>query len=762
MLLGKLTLHNYTSYNDACVDLRTYNKALLVGINNEDLSDSNGSGKTNFLDSIGWCVWGESKARVIDENVKFGTNSCFVSLEFEHDGKECSVTRTRDRVKGLTTLNFYINGVLSNGKTVPDTNKKIAAFLRLDYSTYVNSVYLRQDDIFSFADSGNNKEGRDILEKVLNLEEYDLYHEEAKANAKRVAREVEVIEVSMEANVGIDEKIINVKKLLDTKKSAHIRALENSASKQAEVDVAKTLMVALGLQKEELQKAQFGIRELEIIVESSKNEVNALIRKFNTDTETAKTKAQEFQVTIDALPAIIKSESEHKQAVVSNDAIKKNIEQIETQIVEGKKRNQTAASKYVNVSSEVKTIERKIEENEKELGSKKGRMKNGPDANEVCPECLTEITSATIEHFKEYLEKEISLLKSKIEQDIRDLNAKKLEQKNLADEMSNAGTEVSSLETKKTVLSKALISDSQIAEREKNFKKEVDACNKAKQDLDVLNKSTALEKLKSEITTKKTAYLAKKEELEKKQAETPKSKFDDNKIKQVEVEIRSLDNELDAIKQNVHILVAEIKNYETSLESFDIIKKEIDEGKISLANKKRDLSIFLRLQEAFSSKGIKADIIQNAIAELEKHSNDLLGRLTSGRLSVEFITKKEVKASKGEQVEKVVFEVIVNDGDRPLPFHMYSGGEKFRIAFVLRVALAQLLQRRANSKLEFLIVDEGFSPLDQNGVEKIVEVINELQKEFKTILVITHRTDVKQYFDEVITVMRDSTGSRIL
>jgi DNA repair exonuclease SbcCD ATPase subunit len=93
---------------------------------------------------------------------------------------------------------------------------------------------------------------------------------------------------------------------------------------------------------------------------------------------------------------------------------------------------------------------------------------------------------------------------------------------------------------------------------------------------------------------------------------------------------------------------------------------------------------------------------------------------------------------------------------------MYSGGEKFRIAFVLRVALAQLLQRRANSKLEFLIIDEAFSPLDQNGVEKIVEVIDELQKEFKTILIITHRTDVKQYFDEVITVMRDATGSKIL
>ena len=278
----------------------------------------------------------------------------------------------------------------------------------------------------------------------------------------------------------------------------------------------------------------------------------------------------------------------------------------------------------------------------------------------------------------------------------------------------------------------------------------------------MINESTELDDLKTQIATKKANYLVKKQELEEKQAKTTSAIFDESKIKEAALNIEEIVSELDSAKQAMHILVAEIKNCETALESFDIIKREIDKQKSSLGNKKRDLSIYTRLQDAFSSKGIRADILQNAISELEKHSNDLLGRLTSGRLSVEFVTRKEVKASKGEQVEKVVFEVIVNDGEEPLPFHLYSGGEKFRVAFVLRVALAQLLQRRANSKLEFLIIDEAFSPLDQNGIEKNLAVIDELQNEFKTILVITHRNDIKQYFDQVITVVRDSEGSRIL
>ena len=96
-------------------------------------------------------------------------------------------------------------------------------------------------------------------------------------------------------------------------------------------------------------------------------------------------------------------------------------------------------------------------------------------------------------------------------------------------------------------------------------------------------------------------------------------------------------------------------------------------------------------------------------------------------------------------------------------FSLFSAAVKSSsIAFVLRIALSKLLLRRANSKLEFLIIDEAVSPLDQNGVENIMSIINELQDEFKTILVITHRNDIKNMFDKVITVYRDEEGSKIV
>jgi exonuclease SbcC len=762
MLLKNLKLHNFARFTEADINLQDYNRALIVGIINNDAGDSNGSGKTSLIDAIGWCVWGESKAKAVDENVKVRTTMCSVSLEFEHDGKDCSITRTRDKSKGLTTINFYINGALSNGKTVIDTNKKIVSFLRLDYSTYVNSVYLRQDDIFSFADNGTNKEGRDILEKVLGLEEYDLYQDEAKAEVKRIEREIEVAKLSMEANADVDQKAEQAKTQLVERKSRRVALDANLTSKQAEINSAKQLVASLALEKEEFQKTQFGIRELGLVVESKKNEVNSLIRKFNTDSESSKAKTSELESIAAGLADVQSRIAAHENSIITNDAIKKDIESVESKIATEKRSGLREAEKFVSISSEVRSNKNKIDELKEERIFKTKRMESGPDSKDVCPECLTEITLDTIDHFKKHLGKDINGLELKIEGLNNELTLKSQEEKSINEEIARINSSISSLDVERLSLSKILLSDSQIAERSKNLAKEKAACDRAASDLDLIKKSTVLEALKSEIETKKALYLSKKQELETKLASSPKTQFDDSRIRSAEEAIRTISDELDSIKQSIHIVVAEVKNCETALDSFDIIKKEIDKHKLSIDANKKDLSIFMRLQEAFSSKGIRADIIQNAIAELEKHSNELLGKLTSGRLSVEFKTKKEVKASRGEQVEKVVFEVIVNDGEDPLPFHLYSGGEKFRVAFVLRVALAQLLQRRANSKLEFLIIDEAFSPLDRNGIEKNLAVIDVLQNEFKTILVITHRDDIKQYFDQVITVFRDASGSRIL
>jgi exonuclease SbcC len=92
---------------------------------------------------------------------------------------------------------------------------------------------------------------------------------------------------------------------------------------------------------------------------------------------------------------------------------------------------------------------------------------------------------------------------------------------------------------------------------------------------------------------------------------------------------------------------------------------------------------------------------------------------------------------------------------------MYSGGEAFRINFAIRVALSQMLARRAGAHLRTLFIDEGFGTQDEDGRSKLVEAINTIQEEFSLILVMTHIDEVRDSFPVHIVVEKTSSGSRV-
>jgi exonuclease SbcC len=90
---------------------------------------------------------------------------------------------------------------------------------------------------------------------------------------------------------------------------------------------------------------------------------------------------------------------------------------------------------------------------------------------------------------------------------------------------------------------------------------------------------------------------------------------------------------------------------------------------------------------------------------------------------------------------------------------MFSGGESFRVNFAMRIALSRLLAQRAGTRLQTLIVDEGFGSQDQEGRDRIVEAIQAIQHEFEKILVITHLDDLRDRFPVRIDVQKTPQGS---
>ncbi len=172
---------------------------------------------------------------------------------------------------------------------------------------------------------------------------------------------------------------------------------------------------------------------------------------------------------------------------------------------------------------------------------------------------------------------------------------------------------------------------------------------------------------------------------------------------------------------------------------------------------RRQEALYNDLRQAFGKNGVPAMVIETAIPELEQAANALLSKMTNGRMHMRLNTQRE-KVS-GGQMETLEIAIADELGDRN--YELYSGGEAFRINFALRVALSQMLARRAGAHLRTLFIDEGFGTQDDNGRAKLVEAINAVQEEFDMVLVITHIDELRDSFPVHIAVDKTENGSRI-
>lgn len=161
------------------------------------------------------------------------------------------------------------------------------------------------------------------------------------------------------------------------------------------------------------------------------------------------------------------------------------------------------------------------------------------------------------------------------------------------------------------------------------------------------------------------------------------------------------------------------------------------------------------LRVAFGRDGVPAMIIDSAIPELETNANELLARMTDGRMSLALSTQRQ-RAS-GEAQETLDIAIADELGARP--YELYSGGEAFRINFALRIALSKLLARRAGAHLRALFIDEGFGSQDENGRASLVDAISAIRGDFDLILVITHIADLRDSFPLHLLVEKTAEGS---
>ena len=230
------------------------------------------------------------------------------------------------------------------------------------------------------------------------------------------------------------------------------------------------------------------------------------------------------------------------------------------------------------------------------------------------------------------------------------------------------------------------------------------------------------------------------------QADLPDLDTAETDLHDIQEQENCLREEVGMAAQNVHVLETLKTRQAAFLEERDGITRHIADLK--------------QLERAFGKDGIPALLIEQALPEIAETTNTLLSRLTNGQMAFNFVTQREYKDT-GREDLKETLDMIISDSVGERDYEMFSGGEAFRVNFAIRLALSQVLARRAGARLQTLVIDEGFGSQDAQGRQRLVEAINLVRDDFEKIIVITHLDELKDAFPTRIEVEKTPRGSQL-
>ena len=127
------------------------------------------------------------------------------------------------------------------------------------------------------------------------------------------------------------------------------------------------------------------------------------------------------------------------------------------------------------------------------------------------------------------------------------------------------------------------------------------------------------------------------------------------------------------------------------------------------------------LKKSFSTNGLLAYKIENLVGELEEMANEYLAELSDGRFTLEFVVSNDK------------LNVEITDNGNIVDILALSSGELARVNTATLIAIRKLMSSISKSKINILFLDEVTNVLDDQGREKLVEVL--LKEDLNTYIV---------------------------
>ena len=171
---------------------------------------------------------------------------------------------------------------------------------------------------------------------------------------------------------------------------------------------------------------------------------------------------------------------------------------------------------------------------------------------------------------------------------------------------------------------------------------------------------------------------------------------------------KALVDEIVEFNKQVGVNNAKVEALEEQKTDFINRQALVKNDTLVLQNSLNNLNI---LKKAFSTSGIVAFKLENLTKELQNSINYYLSLLSDGQFQVKFTLDREK------------LNIIVVNNGVSTPIETVSGGEFSRIQTAILLAIRNLLSKLGGSSINLLFLDEITGVLDDEGKEKLIEVL---------------------------------------
>ena len=832
LLPKRIKVKNFGAIPEADIELSGISLASIVG--------ANGFGKsTLFTWAPLFALFGKTKNGCgIDDLVKTGEQDMLVQFDFEHQGSEYQVIRTRSlKGKGKSALELQklVNGRYESlsGATIDETEAKIRALLNLDADTFISSSMILQGDSSNFPRKAPGKR-KAILTKILGLDIYEKLQTAAREREKALTIK---LETSKNKLAELEDKLRVLpeteQQMLDISDSITLNAcdireketalfdaqglVKNLEEKEQRASTAKTQMDTISA---DIKSMEQEIADHDLKIQDAKrtlmdeSEINIKVAEL----EKIKAQIPVLQAKEDRI-AVLKADEnriskEHQDLLKEKNDAGRRIYTLTNELStrdELKQANDDyqqglselaeldkSADEWQSYQDDITRSEKQLEQSDSHIKQLKTALQNHetkanlldtancPVSGEINCVFLKDATEAKkqipiIENNQAEADKERTVILDIIkgltdrQEALNYDKAHHADLKKRTESLRQKAEAYSQLAGKEELLKNlegqrdSIINRLNLLQNSLDtIQQEIKQLQAETENLPILKASIpSLEKyvtMRDKLPEARTTIKLSQDAITKLQAdiEAKNKQYREllaqyaelsaqfvGQLPEARQNIDDISRELKELASTQNALYAKQGTIKAKLEALTKDAEEKDRLSAELAPKVKELTRWQTLVKAFGKNGVQALILENAIPELERISNDILSQMSNGAHSLRFETQRDLKSKDGVAE---TLDIIVSDWAGSRPYETYSGGEQLRIDLAIRFALAELLSNRAGSKIEFIVGDELLSSQDPEHRELVIDAIKAVSDRFKMVLIISHIPEVQEAFDQKIRI----------